>query len=86
MNNRNETYRKSFNKVDELSDEFEEMQKLEEQMKAVMDKYKYKRRQIRELQDDLQSMESTLGSLTSDESALLEVIDEKQGKVGFISL
>lgn len=29
-------------------------QQLDEQMRAVMDKYKYKRRQIRELQDDLQ--------------------------------
>ena len=27
---------------------------LEEQLRAVMDKYKYKRRQIRELNDDLQ--------------------------------
>ena len=32
----------------------EEKQQLEEQMRAVMDKYKYKRRQIRELQEDLQ--------------------------------
>ena len=34
-------------------DEMEEKQQLEEQMRAVMDKYKYKRRQIRELQEDL---------------------------------
>ena len=81
MNSRNETYRKSFNKVDESSDEFEEKHRLEEQSKAVMDKYKYKRRQIRELQDDLQSMETTLESLTADEGALVEVIDEKQSKV-----
>ena len=32
----------------------DEKEQLEEQMRAVMDKYKYKRRQIRELQDDLQ--------------------------------
>lgn len=32
----------------------EEKQQMEEQMRAVMDKYKYKRRQIRELQEDLQ--------------------------------
>ena len=32
----------------------EDKQQLEEQMRAVMDKYKYKRRQIRELQEDLQ--------------------------------
>lgn len=34
-------------------DEMAEKEQLEEQMRAVMDKYKYKRRQIRELQDDL---------------------------------
>ena len=37
-----------------VGDEMEEKQQLEEQMRAVMDKYKYKRRQIRELQEDLQ--------------------------------
>merc|ERR1712079_883217 len=50
-------------------------------MKAVMDKYKYKRRQIRELQDDLQSMQTTLESLSTDESAMVEVIDEKRSKI-----
>ena len=32
----------------------EDKQQLEEQLRAVMDKYKYKRRQMRELQEDLQ--------------------------------
>ena len=80
MNSRNETYRKSFNKVDAVSEEFDEKQKLEEQMRAVMDKYKYKRRQIRELQEDLGSMQSTLDTLTRDEQALVEVIEEKSSK------
>ena len=34
-------------------DEMDEKRQLDEQMRAVMDKFKYKRRQIRELQDDL---------------------------------
>lgn len=80
MNGRNETYRKSFNKVDEMSEEFDEKQRLEDQMRAVMDKYKYKRRQIRELQEDLGSMQNTLGNLTADEQALVEVISEKRVK------
>lgn len=80
MNGRNETYRKSFNKVDEMSEEFDEKQRLEDQMRAVMDKYKYKRRQIRELQEDLGSMQNTLDSLTADEQALVEFITEKQAK------
>jgi UDP-glucose:O-linked fucose beta-1,3-glucosyltransferase len=32
----------------------EEKEQLEEQLRAVMDKHKYKRRQIRELTEDLQ--------------------------------
>lgn len=35
----------------------DEKQQLDEQLRAVMDKYKYKRRQIRELQEDLQVMQ-----------------------------
>jgi UDP-glucose:O-linked fucose beta-1,3-glucosyltransferase len=81
MNGRNETYRKSFNKVNDSSDEFEEKQRLEEQMRAVMDKYKYKRRQIRELQEDLGAMQTTFDKLETDEQSLVEVIDEKQSKV-----
>ncbi|KAK3698535.1 hypothetical protein QZH41_014464 [Actinostola sp. cb2023] len=81
MNNRNETYRKSFNKVNETSEEFEEKQQLEEQMRAVMDKYKYKRRQIRELQEDLGAMQTTFDKLDTDEQGLVEVIDDKQSKV-----
>ena len=45
--------RRSVNVLD-VGDEMDEKQQLDEQMRAVMDKYKYKRRQIRELQEDLQ--------------------------------
>ena len=56
----------------------EEKQQLEEQMRAVMDKYKYKRRQIRELQEDLQTMSNTLDNLKRDEDAYVEMIEEKK--------
>ncbi len=59
----------------------EEKQQLEEQHRAVMDKYKYKRRQIRELQEDLQTMSHTLDNLCRDDEAYKEMIDEKQCKV-----
>nr|KAG5697900.1 hypothetical protein BaRGS_026838 [Batillaria attramentaria] len=78
MNGRNEQYRKSFNKITETSDEMEEKTQLEEQMRAVMDKYKYKRRQIRELQDDLQTMSTTLDNLNRDEDAYVSMIEEKK--------
>lgn len=66
-----------------MSEEFDEKQRLEDQMRAVMDKYKYKRRQIRELQEDLGSMQNTLGNLTADEQALVEVISENNNRVKF---
>lgn len=56
----------------------EEKGQLEEQMRAVMDKFKYKRRQIRELQEDLQTMSNTLDNLTRDEQAYEEMIEEKE--------
>lgn len=56
----------------------EEKQQLDEQMRAVMDKYKYKRRQIRELQEDLQTMSNTLENLKRDEDAYCEMTDEKK--------
>ncbi|XP_076453930.1 coiled-coil domain-containing protein 39-like [Babylonia areolata] len=81
MNGRNEQYRKSFNKITETSDEMEDKQQLEEQMRAVMDKYKYKRRQIRELQEDLHTMSTTLDNLNRDEDAYIGMIEEKKNKV-----
>lgn len=54
MNGNNEAYRKSLHRVDQTSFEYEEKQQLEDKHRAVMDKYKYKRRQIKELQEDLQ--------------------------------
>lgn len=56
----------------------DEKQHLEEQMRAVMDKYKYKRRQIRELQEDLQTMSNTLDNLKRDEDAYDEMVEEKR--------
>ena len=61
-----------------IGDEMEEKQQLDEQMRAVMDKYKYKRRQIRELQEDLQTMSNTLDNLQRDEDAYVEMVEEKR--------
>jgi len=78
MNSRNETYRKSFTVVEETSEEFEAKKQLEEQLKIAMEKYKYKRRQLRELQEDLQTMATTSERLTVDEQELIMVMEEKQ--------
>ena len=78
MNSRNETYRKSFSNVEETSEEFEMKKNLEQQLKSITDKNKYKRRQIKELQEDLQTMTTTSQGLTIDEQELISVMEEKQ--------
>lgn len=78
MNSRNETYRKSFSNVEETSEEFEMKKNLEQQLKSIIDKNKYKRRQIKELQEDLQTMATTSQGLTIDEQELISVMEEKQ--------
>ncbi|XP_074154367.1 LOW QUALITY PROTEIN: coiled-coil domain-containing protein 39 [Sminthopsis crassicaudata] len=55
----NSNYKQSFKKVTPSSAEYEIKIKLEEQKRNVDEKYRYKRRQMRELQEDIQSMENT---------------------------
>ena len=81
MNSRNETYRKSFSTVEETSEEYEEKVRLEEQLRAVNDKFKYKRRQVKELQEDIQTMSTTLEALTADEQELVGVLEEREQKI-----
>ena len=59
-------------------EEYEEKQRLDEQLRAAMDKYKYKRRQIRELKDDLQTMSNTMENLMRDQKAYEEMVEEKE--------
>ncbi|XP_071764118.2 coiled-coil domain-containing protein 39 [Centroberyx gerrardi] len=78
VNNCNSTYRKSLNKVDESSAEYQEKLKLEEQKRAAEDKNKYKKRQIRELQEDIQGMNNTLDSLLQEEQVQSEKTEQTQ--------
>ncbi|XP_078420092.1 coiled-coil domain-containing protein 39 [Cetorhinus maximus] len=80
LNNQNATYQKSFSRVTETSEEFEDKLKLEEQKRAIDEKYRYKRRQIRELQEDIQTMTNTLDNLLREESALHLMAEEQQDK------
>ncbi|CAK8671416.1 unnamed protein product [Clavelina lepadiformis] len=81
MNSRNGALRHSFNKVTETSEEYEEKNHLDEQFRNVMDKYKYKRRQIRELQEDLQTMSSAMDTSLRDETAYLEMVQDRKHKI-----
>ncbi|MEE6501336.1 hypothetical protein FKM82_004136 [Ascaphus truei] len=76
INGCNNSYRKSFCKVTETSEEYEEKHQLEEQKRAVEEKYRYKRRQIRELQEDMQIMKNTFDSIMHEESSHQEKVNE----------
>ena len=66
--------RQSFRKVTSDSEEAEQRHQLEEQLRAVMDKYKYKRRQIKELQEDVKTMSGNLDQLQRDEQIEVEKV------------
>ncbi|KAM9316555.1 coiled-coil domain-containing protein 39 [Gastrophryne carolinensis] len=76
INGCNSSYRKSFNKVTETSEEYEEKNQLEEQKKAAEEKYRFKRRQIRELEEDIQIMKNTFESMMKEESSYQEKVNE----------
>ncbi|XP_020665130.3 coiled-coil domain-containing protein 39 [Pogona vitticeps] len=85
VNSCNSNYRDSFRKVTEKSEEHEEKLKLEEEKRAADEKYRYKRRQIKELQGDIQSMQSNLDMLLKDEALYKEKIAEKKAIVTRLS-
>ncbi|XP_048844372.1 coiled-coil domain-containing protein 39 isoform X2 [Brienomyrus brachyistius] len=81
VNSRNTTYRKSFHKVEESSEEYQEKLRLEEQKRAVEERYKHKRRQMKELQDDIQNMKNTLEILNHDEAAQSQRTEETRSQL-----
>ncbi|XP_065496371.1 coiled-coil domain-containing protein 39 [Caloenas nicobarica] len=81
LNTCNGNYRNSFKEVTETSEEYEEKLKLEEEKRAVDEKYRYKRRQIKEIQENLQSMEKNFDTLLKQEAFFQEQKKEKQALV-----
>lgn len=81
VNNCNSTHRKALTKVTESSPAHQEKLKLEEQRRAAEEKYKYKRRQTQELQEDIESMSNTLEGLLQEEKVLNEGIERTQAHV-----
>uniref|UniRef100_A0A9L0JDA6 Coiled-coil domain-containing protein 39 n=1 Tax=Equus asinus TaxID=9793 RepID=A0A9L0JDA6_EQUAS len=78
LNSCNNNYKQSFKKVTPSSDEYELKIHLEEQKRAADEKYRYKQRQIRELQEDIQSMENTLEVIEHLTNNIKEKLSEKQ--------
>ncbi|XP_026561465.1 coiled-coil domain-containing protein 39 [Pseudonaja textilis] len=81
LNNCNSQYRNSFKQVVEKSDEFKEKTKLEEEKRATDEKHRYKRRQIKELQEDIQTMQNNFDSLVKKEVLLQEKKKDKHANV-----
>ena len=84
LNGRNETYRKSFNSVKDTSELAEDKEKLDQQQKAAIDKMKYKRRQLREIQNDMQSMQATMVRIQNESSSLSALNDEKSKRLAMV--
>ncbi|XP_068995683.1 coiled-coil domain-containing protein 39 [Embiotoca jacksoni] len=78
FNNSNSVFRKSLSKVNESSPEYQEKLQLEEELRAAEEMVKYKRRQVQELQQDLQVMNNTLESLLQEEQVERDKIEHKQ--------
>ncbi|NXT84754.1 CCD39 protein, partial [Zapornia atra] len=77
----NSNYRNSFKGVTETSEEYEEKLKLEEEKRAADEKYRYKRRQIKDLQENLQRMEKELDIVLQQEALFQEQKKEKQALI-----
>ncbi|XP_008066829.1 coiled-coil domain-containing protein 39 [Carlito syrichta] len=78
LNSCNNSYKQSFKKVTPSSDEYEIKIQLEEEKRAIDEKYRYKQRQIRELREDIQSMENTLDVIEHLVNNVKEKVSEKQ--------
>ncbi|XP_076001248.1 coiled-coil domain-containing protein 39 [Genypterus blacodes] len=82
LNDSNSAFRKSLNKVIKSSAEHREKLKLEEQLRAAEEMLKYKRRQIQELQQDLQDMNNTMERILQEEKPEK---DKREHKLSLIS-
>uniref|UniRef100_A0A673V4C8 Coiled-coil domain-containing protein 39 n=1 Tax=Suricata suricatta TaxID=37032 RepID=A0A673V4C8_SURSU len=74
----NNNYKRSFKKVTPSSDEYELKIQLEEEKRAIDEKHRYKQRQIRELREDIQSMENTLEVIEHLTNNVKEKLSEQQ--------
>ncbi|NXP24146.1 CCD39 protein, partial [Scytalopus superciliaris] len=78
LNNCNSNYRNSLKESTETSEEREERLKLEEEKRVVDETCRYKRREIKELQEDVQSMEQHLDVVEKQKALFQEQKEEKQ--------
>lgn len=77
LNTSNERFRTSFNRVSESSEEMSEIEQLEEKLRSVQEEIRHKRRQAKELTQDIQTMETTLENKIRENENLQEIMANK---------
>ncbi|XP_041848728.1 coiled-coil domain-containing protein 39 [Melanotaenia boesemani] len=82
FDNHSSAFRKSLNKANTSSPEYQEKLKLEEQQRAVQETLKYKKCLVQELQQDLQDMNNTFESLLLEKKVEKNKIAHKQALTG----
>ncbi|NWV77616.1 CCD39 protein, partial [Dasyornis broadbenti] len=81
LKNWNRSYKNSLKPVPETREEFEEKVKLEKQKRDADEKYRRKQRQIKELQENLQSMKQHFDTVQKEQALLEEQKKEKQALI-----
>lgn len=78
LNTSNESFRKSFNRVPDSCEEMAEKHLVEEKHRAVQEEIRHKRRQVREIEQDIQTMETTLENKIKENETLEEIMVNKK--------
>ncbi|NXQ42536.1 CCD39 protein, partial [Catharus fuscescens] len=81
LKNWNTNYKKSFKALPETSEETEERLKLEKDKRDADEKYRYKQRKIKELQENLQSMQQHFDVIQQQQAFFKEQKKEKQAVI-----
>ena len=81
VNSNNESYKQSYTKASDQSEGVLQKEELEQQLRSLSETYKHKRKQLKQLQEDVQIMEEAYNSMNTDEGNYEELIVDKQNKI-----
>lgn len=81
VNSNNETYKQSYSKAGEGSESMLQKEELDQQLRSLSDTYKHKRKQMKQLLEDVQNMEDAYNSMNNDERNYEELIQDKFNKI-----